>query len=111
MDWDWEQNSYGLGGPGDWLGDWLTGRLADWWVEQFDHRAVPENLDSFNPNLSDQYWIGPSTNGHRVYEGQNPGSFFIDFENDGTIDAHVFRDGFGDTWVELNDGQGPRRRD
>lgn len=114
VSWEWDSGGSGTqytwDDPRDWFGEWLFGRFADWWADQLDHRAVnTDNFDDFDPRDSPGYRIGPSTNGHRVYEGADANSWFMDLENDGTIDAHVVRDGMGDMWVDLGDGNGFRR--
>lgn len=87
--------------------DWIFGRLADHLLGRLARNGGDnDSLADFDPRTLRGWTEGPSTGGHRVYEGQDDNSWFIDVGSDGTIDAHVVQDSMGDFWVDHGDGQG-----
>ena len=98
--WDWTSMDNPLSDPRDWFGEWLTATWADWVMGELNP-ATDDTLENFDPRDSHTYRV---RDGNRTYDGSDPNSWYVDLGNDGTIDAHVVRDGFGSFWVDLGDG-------
>lgn len=86
--------------------DWVMGKIADFFANRaMQQTETNDTLDNFDPRDTESWFRGPSTNGDGVYTSSNePNSWYVDRGDNGTIDAHVVRDGMGYYWVDNGNG-------